>query len=90
MSSSLVDDHLIWVGDWEPIIDEIEEFLTGSRHRSDHDRALATILFTDIVSSTERAAELGDERWSALVERHDEVVRARDRELRRSGDQDAR
>ena len=70
------DDHLIWVGDWEPIIDEIEEFLTGTRHRSDHDRALATILFTDIVSSTERAAELGDERWRALVERHDEVIRA--------------
>ena len=64
------------MGDWEPIIDEIEEFLTGSRHRSDRDRALATILFTDIVSSTERAAELGDERWDALVERHDEVVRA--------------
>jgi class 3 adenylate cyclase len=69
-------DHLVWVGDWEPIIDEIEEFLTGSRHRSDHDRALATILFTDIVSSTERAAELGDERWRALVERHDEIIHA--------------
>ena len=67
-------DHLVWVGDWEPIIDEIEEFLTGTRHRADPDRALATILFTDIVSSTERAAELGDERWHALVERHDEIV----------------
>ncbi len=70
------DDHLIWVGDWELVIDEIEEFLTGTRHRADPERALATILFTDIVSSTERAAELGDERWNALVERHDEVVRA--------------
>ena len=69
-------DHLTWVVDWEPIIDEIEEFLTGSRHRVDPDRALTTILFTDIVSSTERAAELGDERWHALVERHDEIVRA--------------
>ena len=69
-------DHLLWVGDWEPIVDEIEEFLTGSRHRSDPDRALATILFTDIVSSTERAAAVGDERWRALVERHDEVMRA--------------
>jgi class 3 adenylate cyclase len=69
-------DHLIWVGDWEPIVDEIEEFLTGARHRSDPDRALATILFTDIVASTERAAELGDERWRSLVERHDDIVRA--------------
>ena len=69
-------DHVVWVGDWEPIIDEIEEFLTGTRHRSDPDRALATILFTDIVSSTQRAADLGDERWHALVERHDEIVRA--------------
>ena len=70
------DDHLIWVGDWEPVIDEIEEFLTGTRHRADPDRALATILFTDIVSSTVRAAELGDKRWNALVERHDQGVRA--------------
>jgi class 3 adenylate cyclase len=68
-------DHLTWVDVWEPIVDEIEEFLTGTRHRADPDRALATILFTDIVSSTERAAELGDERWHALVERHDEVIR---------------
>ena len=70
------EDHLIWVGDWEPVIDEIEEFLTGARHRGAADRALATILFTDIVSSTERAAELGDERWNALIERHDEIVRS--------------
>jgi class 3 adenylate cyclase len=68
-------DHLVWVGDWEPIVDEIEEFLTGARHRSDPDRALATILFTDIVSSTERTSELGDERWRSLVERHDELIR---------------
>ena len=67
-------DHLIWVGDWEPIVDDIEEFLTGARHRSDPNRTLATILFTDIVSSTERAADLGDERWRALVHRHDELV----------------
>ena len=67
-------DHLTWVGDWEPIVDEMEQFLTGARHRSEPDRALATILFTDIVSSTERAAEMGDQRWRALVERHDEVI----------------
>jgi class 3 adenylate cyclase len=69
-------DHLTWVGDWEPIVDEMEQFLTGARHRSEPDRALATILFTDIVSSTERAAEMGDQRWRAVVERHDEVIRA--------------
>ncbi len=69
-------DHLTWVGDWEPIVDEIEQFLTGARHRSDPDRALATILFTDIVSSTRRAADMGDERWRSLVERHDEVIRS--------------
>ena len=68
------DDHLIWAGTWEPIVDEIEEFLTGTRHRADPDRALATILFTDIVASTERAAALGDKRWRALIERHDEVT----------------
>jgi class 3 adenylate cyclase len=76
------DDHLPWVGAWEPIVDEIEQFLTGARHRAEPDRALATVLFTDIVSSTERAAELGDHRWRALVERHDEITRA---ELERYG-----
>ncbi|MFL5829973.1 MAG: adenylate/guanylate cyclase domain-containing protein [Solirubrobacteraceae bacterium] len=69
-------DHFTWIGAWEPIVDEIEEFLTGARHRAEPDRALATVLFTDIVSSTERAAELGDERWRALVERHDEITRS--------------
>ena len=67
-------DHLLWFGDWEPAIDEMEEFLTGARHMRNPDRSLATIMFTDIVSSTERAAELGDARWRALVERHDEVM----------------
>ena len=75
-------DHLIWMGSWEPMIDEIEEFLTGARHRSDPDRVLATIVFTDIVASTEKAVQLGDERWRALVERHDEITRA---ELARYG-----
>lgn len=69
-------DHILWFGDWRPIVEEIEEFLTGDRHRADPERALATIMFTDIVSSTERASELGDERWRVLVERHDEVMTA--------------
>jgi class 3 adenylate cyclase len=75
-------DHLVWFGAWEPMVDEIEAFLTGARRRAEPDRALATILFTDIVSSTERGAELGDERWRALLDRHDEITRA---ELERYG-----
>ncbi len=60
----------------ERIADEIEEFLTGSRgHEPEIDRVLATVMFTDIVDSTKRAAELGDRQWRALVERHDGVVR---------------
>jgi class 3 adenylate cyclase len=64
------------------MVDEIEQFVTGARHRAEPDRALVTTLFTDMVSSTERAAELGDERWSALVDRHDEITRT---ELERYG-----
>src|SRR3954463_5993340 len=56
-------DHFIWVGAWEPMIDEIEQFLTGARRRVEPDRALATILFTDIVDSTSRTATAGDARW---------------------------
>jgi class 3 adenylate cyclase len=57
------------------IADEIEEFLTGSRHEVEPDRVLATVLFTDIVDSTRRAAELGDRGWRTLLDRHDQAVR---------------
>jgi class 3 adenylate cyclase len=57
------------------ILDEVEEFLTGSRREVEPDRVLATVLFTDIVDSTKRAAELGDQRWSTLLDRHDDAVR---------------
>ena len=57
------------------IVGEVEEFLTGSRHEADPDRVLATVMFTDIVDSTTRAAELGDRQWCALLDRHDEAVR---------------
>jgi class 3 adenylate cyclase len=57
------------------LIDEIEEFLTGIRRRAAPDRALATVLFTDIVGSTERAGELRDERWLRLLDVHDETAR---------------
>jgi class 3 adenylate cyclase len=75
--------------DW--IIDEIGEFLTGERPEHDVDRVLATILFSDIVRSTERVAELGDQRWRALLDAHDREVREhlrrfRGREIKTVGD----
>jgi pimeloyl-ACP methyl ester carboxylesterase len=69
-------DHWPWVGDVEPISEEIEEFLTGARGAPEPERVLATVLFTDIVGSTERAAEIGDARWRQLLERHDAMVRS--------------
>ncbi len=69
-------DHLPWV-DGEDILDEIASFLTGATSAYEPDRVLATVLFTDIVDSTGRAAELGDRRWRDLLEEHDRLVRAR-------------
>jgi class 3 adenylate cyclase len=68
-------DALYWVGDTRALLDEIEEFVTGARGGSGAERILATIMFTDIVGSTDRAAELGDRRWSDLLDRHDQTVR---------------
>jgi class 3 adenylate cyclase len=69
------DDHLPWVGDQDAVLDEIEESLTGVRRGPQLDRVLATVLFTDIVDSTKKAAELGDARWKELLRAHDERVR---------------
>jgi class 3 adenylate cyclase len=69
------DEHLIWAGDVDAVVDEVEEFLTGRRPVREPDRILATVLFTDIVGSTERATEVGDRRWRELLERHHDVVR---------------
>jgi class 3 adenylate cyclase len=69
-------DHFPFVGDMDSIVDEVEEFLTGSRPSREPDRVLATVLFTDIVGSTERAAELGDRRWTELLAEHHQTVRA--------------
>ncbi len=69
------DDHLPWVGDQDAVLDEIEECLTGIRRGPELDRVLATVLFTDIVDSTKKAAELGDARWKGLLHAHDERVR---------------
>jgi pimeloyl-ACP methyl ester carboxylesterase len=68
-------DHAPWVGDSESIVSEVEEFLTGLRTAPPLDRVLSTILFTDIVRSTEVAASLGDRRWADLVSQHHAVVR---------------
>ncbi|OBG23804.1 adenylate/guanylate cyclase domain-containing protein [Mycobacterium sp. 852002-51057_SCH5723018] len=76
------DDTLYWVGNTGPMLDEIEEFITGMRGGSDAERLLTTIVFTDIVGSTERAALLGDGRWRDLLDNHDTIIR---HELQRFG-----
>jgi class 3 adenylate cyclase len=63
-------DHLPYVGDQDAIVDEIEEFLTGVRPGAEPQRVLATVLFTDIVGSTEMAANLGDREWRNVLEAH--------------------
>ena len=71
------DAHLPFLNDADAVLEEVEEFLTGARHAPpDRDRVLATVLFTDIVGSTERAAALGDRRWQELLAEHDRLVRA--------------
>lgn len=85
------EDHLAWVGDQDAILDAVEEFLTGSPPVGSVDRVLATILFIDIVGSTARAADLGDQRWRGLLEEFFSIVRRelarhRGREVRSTGD----
>jgi class 3 adenylate cyclase len=84
-------DHLPWVGDQDTLLDEVQEFLTGTRPAAEPDRVLATVVFTDIVASTERAAELGDRRWRDLLFSHHAIVRRelerfRGREVKTVGD----
>jgi class 3 adenylate cyclase len=84
-------DHLMWAGDSDMLLDEMEEFLTGARRAADAERVLATVLFNDIIGSTRHAAALGDRRWRALLERHRLVVRHelerfRGREVKMIGD----
>ncbi len=84
-------DHLFCAGDSGRILDETQLFLTGSRPPAEADRVLATILFTDIVHSTARAAALGDRAWRRLLESHDasvrrELARFRGREVKTLGD----
>ena len=84
-------DHVPWLADAEAVVDEVEEFLTGVRHGLEPDRVLATVLFTDIVGATERAARLGDRRWRDLLESHHALIRRelnrfRGREIDTAGD----
>jgi class 3 adenylate cyclase len=84
-------DHLFWTEGQDELLDEAEEFLTGARAAPDPDRVLATILFTDIAGSTERAAELGDAAWRRLLDAHDALVRGElarylGREVKNTGD----
>jgi class 3 adenylate cyclase len=85
------DEHLIWAGDVDVVVDEVEEFLTGERPLPEANRVLSTVLFTDVVDSTARAAELGDRRWRELIGEHHERVRRqlerfRGREIDTAGD----
>jgi class 3 adenylate cyclase len=84
-------DHCAWVGDSDAILNEVEEFVTGTRRGAEPDRVLATVLFTDIVGSTEKLAALGDRRWRELLSQHHAMVRAqlarfRGREIDTAGD----
>ncbi len=84
-------DLFPFAGDSDAVLDEIEEFLTGVRGESGSERVLTTVLFTDIVGSTQRARELGDRAWHDLLDRHDAMVREelrrfRGREVKTMGD----
>jgi pimeloyl-ACP methyl ester carboxylesterase len=85
------NDHLPWEGDQDALLHEIERFLTGVRQEAEPDRVLTTLLFTDIVGSTAKAAELGDRAWQDLLTNHHRLVRAqlarfRGREVDMAGD----
>jgi class 3 adenylate cyclase len=84
-------DHAGWAGDADALIDEIEEFVTGERPDRVPDRVLATVLFTDIVGSTAKAAAVGDAEWRRVLDRHHQLVRRqlqhlRGREIKTTGD----
>src|ERR1700756_5284748 len=68
------DDHVWFAGDTDRVLDEIESFVTGSRNARPTNRVLSTVLFTDIVGSTERAEALGDDAWTAALDAHNGVV----------------
>ena len=84
-------DYLPWVGEADPLIDEVATFVTGSRPVPELSRMLVTVLFTDVVGSTTQLAEVGDSRWRELLERHNDsvrrvLIRYRGQEIDRAGD----
>jgi class 3 adenylate cyclase len=84
-------DHIFFTGDTEPILRELHDFVTGTPGGPIPEEVLATVVFTDIVGSTERAAALGDAEWHRVLERHDDLVRSelgrwRGREVKQLGD----
>jgi class 3 adenylate cyclase len=84
-------NNLVWAGDQEAIAGEIQHFITGVRPAPEPDRVLATLMFTDIVGSTELAASMGDTRWRDLLEEHNKIIREqldrfRGREIKTTGD----
>jgi class 3 adenylate cyclase len=85
------NDHLFFVGDTDALADEIEEFMTGARSGAEGDVLTMTVLFTDIVASTEHQGRVGPREWSRMTDRHDAVVRSalarhRGREVKTTGD----
>jgi class 3 adenylate cyclase len=85
------EDHIVNGADQQPLLGEIEEFLTGTRHEPEPDRVLATVLFTDIVASTERLAASGDNAWGRTLDEHDRtmerlVAKYRGRVVKSTGD----
>jgi class 3 adenylate cyclase len=85
------DDHVFFVGDTDALVDEIEEFLTGARSGAEADVLTMTVVFTDIVASTEQQSRVGPREWSRLTDRHDAMVRAalarhRGHEVKTTGD----
>jgi class 3 adenylate cyclase len=85
------EDQFFFAGDTSPLLDAIEEFVTGRLPRQDVDRVLATVMFTDVVGSTDQAAGMGDRRWSELLATHHGLTRAelehfRGREIQTTGD----
>jgi pimeloyl-ACP methyl ester carboxylesterase len=84
-------DHFPWTGDQDPVVAQIERFLTGVSGPMVPERVLATVMFTDIVGSTDKASELGDDGWTRLLDQHDELARRyverfRGREVNHTGD----
>jgi pimeloyl-ACP methyl ester carboxylesterase len=84
-------DYLPWFGEQDALVDEIAEFVTGARPARELDRVLTTVLFTDIVRSTQHVAQLGDHEWRAVLEAHNEAIRGvlsryRGREVDHAGD----